>query len=105
MKANGYYITNENSEDRLDITDNLADAIRIARELVNTYFRGTGIASDLPGGLIEARVLRTHQWIERDGTRLEPLTADTRPRALEARVSALEAEVADLKAQLADLLE
>jgi hypothetical protein len=44
-------------------------------------------AIDLPGGLIEARVLRTHQWIERDGTRLEPLTADTRPRALDARVS------------------
>jgi radical SAM-linked protein len=44
-------------------------------------------ATDLSGGLVEARVLRTHQWIERDGTRLEPLIADTRPRALEARAS------------------
>ena len=44
-------------------------------------------APDLPGGLVEAQVLRTHQWIERDGTRLEPLEADTRPRALEARAS------------------
>jgi hypothetical protein len=44
-------------------------------------------ATDLPGGLIEARVLRTHQWIERDGTRLEPLNADTRPRTLTARAS------------------
>ena len=44
-------------------------------------------ATDLPGGLVEARVLRTHQWIERDGTRLEPLEADTRPRTLSARAS------------------
>ena len=44
-------------------------------------------ATDFPGGLAEAQVLRTHQWIERDGTRLEPLDADTRPRALEARAS------------------
>ncbi|GIU88453.1 MAG: hypothetical protein KatS3mg009_2968 [Acidimicrobiia bacterium] len=35
----------------------------------------------------EVRVLRTHQWIERDGARLEPLDADTRPRAPEARAS------------------
>lgn len=48
---------------------------------------GIARATDLPGGLAEARVLRTHQWIERDGTRLEPLVADTRPRALEARAS------------------
>jgi radical SAM-linked protein len=33
------------------------------------------------GGLTEVRALRTHQWIERDGTRLAPLAADTRPRA------------------------
>ena len=31
--------------------------------------------------LVEDQVLRTHQWIERDGARLEPLDADTRPRA------------------------
>jgi radical SAM-linked protein len=29
------------------------------------------------GGLTEVRALRTHQWIERDGTRLEPLAADS----------------------------
>jgi hypothetical protein len=44
-------------------------------------------ATDFQVGMAEARVLRTHQWIERDGTRLEPLNADTRPRALEARAS------------------
>jgi radical SAM-linked protein len=32
-------------------------------------------------GLAEAHVLRTHQWIERDGARHEPLSTDTRPRA------------------------
>jgi radical SAM-linked protein len=35
------------------------------------------------GGLTERRALRTHQWIERDGARLEPLTADPRPRVHE----------------------
>jgi radical SAM-linked protein len=30
---------------------------------------------------------RTHQWIERDGARHEPLDADTRPRAQKARAS------------------
>jgi radical SAM-linked protein len=35
------------------------------------------------GGLSEVRALRTHQWIERDGARLEPLIADVRPRELE----------------------
>ena len=48
---------------------------------------GIARATGLSGGLAEAQVLRTHQWIERDGTRLEPLDADTRPRALEARAS------------------
>jgi radical SAM-linked protein len=37
--------------------------------------------------LVEVRALRTHQWIERDGTRSEPHDADTRPRAREARAS------------------
>jgi len=30
------------------------------------------------GGLNERRAVRTHQWIERDGARLEPLDADMR---------------------------
>jgi radical SAM-linked protein len=37
-------------------------------------------------GLDGGFVLRTHQWIERDGARREPLDADTRPRAVEVRV-------------------
>ena len=42
-------------------------------------------ALDMP--LVEARVTRTKQWIERDGARLEPLAADSRPRVPEARAS------------------
>ena len=37
--------------------------------------------------LVEGDVLRTHQWIERDGARCEPLDADPRVRALEVRAS------------------
>jgi hypothetical protein len=48
-----------------------------------------------PGEIIAAvgehltaeRVLRTHQWIERGGARLEPLDADARMRVPEARAS------------------
>jgi radical SAM-linked protein len=32
------------------------------------------------GDFIDIRARRTHQWIERDGARQEPLDADTRPR-------------------------
>jgi radical SAM-linked protein len=39
------------------------------------------------GELTEIRALRTHQWIERDGARLEPLYADTREYALQVRAS------------------
>ncbi len=39
------------------------------------------------GELTERRLVRTHQWIERDGARLSPLDADTRPRVPEARAS------------------
>jgi radical SAM-linked protein len=38
-------------------------------------------------GFVDLRALRTYQWIERDGARLSPLSADTRPRVLEARAS------------------
>ena len=35
-----YYITSENTEDRFDATDNLEDAIRIARAVVQQGWRG-----------------------------------------------------------------
>jgi radical SAM-linked protein len=37
--------------------------------------------------LVDRRVLRTNQWIERGGARLEPLEADARQRVPEARAS------------------
>jgi radical SAM-linked protein len=43
--------------------------------------------SGAPDDLVETRALRTHQWIERDGTRWEPQDADTRPRTPKARAS------------------
>lgn len=39
------------------------------------------------GDLTDTRARRTHQWIERDGARQEPLDADTRPRVPEACAS------------------
>jgi radical SAM-linked protein len=39
------------------------------------------------GDFTDVRTRRTHQWIERDGARQEPLDADTRPRVPEACVS------------------
>jgi radical SAM-linked protein len=39
------------------------------------------------GDLTDVRARRTHQWIERDGARYEPLDADTRPRVLQAYAS------------------
>ena len=39
------------------------------------------------GDFTDVRARRTHQWIERDGVRQEPLDADTRPRMSEACAS------------------
>jgi radical SAM-linked protein len=39
------------------------------------------------GDFTDVRARRTHQWIERDGARQEPLDADTRPRVPAACVS------------------
>lgn len=45
------------------------------------------VLAGLAGGWEEGVVRRTHQWIERDGARLEPLDADTRVHAMEAYAS------------------
>jgi radical SAM-linked protein len=57
---------------------NLRDDKTINMEL-NTQPRGAKPGEVLAaiGGLTEVRALRTHQWIERDGARHEPLDADT----------------------------
>jgi radical SAM-linked protein len=49
--------------------------------------RPTEILDAVGERLIAERVLRTHQWIERGGARLEPLEADARMRVPEARAS------------------
>jgi radical SAM-linked protein len=43
--------------------------------------------SPSPLTLVVGRAVRTHQWIERDGARYEPLDADTRPHVPEVRAS------------------
>jgi radical SAM-linked protein len=45
------------------------------------------IVAAVDARLVAERVLRTHQWIERGGARLEPLDADARMRVPEARAS------------------
>ncbi len=52
-------------------------------EILTAIAQVNGVADEL----VETRALRTHQWIERDGTRWEPQDADTRPRPPKARAS------------------
>jgi radical SAM-linked protein len=49
--------------------------------------RPSEVLTAVGGDLVDDRVLRTHQWIERGGARLEPLEADARQRVPEARAS------------------
>jgi radical SAM-linked protein len=64
------------------------DDTTLAMEL-NTQPRGAKPGEILAaiGGITEVRARRTHQWIERDGARHEPLDADTRSRVLEMHAS------------------
>jgi len=69
-------------------TLSLADASTVVMEL-NTQPRSAKPGEVLAaiGGLTEVSARRTHQWIERDGARHEPLSADTRPHVPEACAS------------------
>lgn len=49
--------------------------------------RPESLVAALHGDWSARSVLRTHQWIERDGARREPLDADARPHVPEARAS------------------
>jgi radical SAM-linked protein len=49
--------------------------------------RPAEVLAAVDGDLVDRRVLRTKQWIERGGARLEPLEADARSRVPEARAS------------------
>lgn len=84
-----------------DVLDDVRPLIRAA-DVISPHERGVLLHLELatqpssvkPGEVVAAlgdlaavSVLRTHQWIERGGARLEPLEADPRPRALEVRAS------------------
>jgi radical SAM-linked protein len=49
--------------------------------------RPAEVLAAIGGDLVDRQVLRTNQWIERGGARLEPLEADARQRVPEARAS------------------
>jgi hypothetical protein len=57
MKSKAYCIISEVTEDRFDETDNLADAIRIARTLVRDNRAGEPIAIEHQGRVIRQLVL------------------------------------------------
>jgi len=57
VNANAYCIINETTEDRFDETDNLADAIRIARTLVRENSVGGAISIEHHGRVIRQLVL------------------------------------------------
>ncbi len=64
MPVNGFYITNENSEDRLDSAENLMDAIRIARKWVRDSQAGEPICIEHKGLTIRQLVLMPDGRIE-----------------------------------------
>lgn len=71
---------------RLDVIDRTMRGVLVRAELgtqpVNV--RPKEIVAALGESFSEGLVLRTHQWIERGGARLEPLEADRRSRVPEA---------------------
>ena len=64
MPNNAYYITSENSEDRLDCAENLADALRIARELVREGQAGDPVCIEHQGLTVRQLVLMPDGRIE-----------------------------------------
>jgi radical SAM-linked protein len=75
---------------RITVCDELSTAGSAVVEMeMSTQPRGAkpGEALAAIGDFIDVRARRTHQWIERDGARQEPLDADTRPREPQACAS------------------
>ena len=58
MRHEAYHITSENGEDRLDSTDNLEDAIRLAREWAREGQAGDPVVIEHKGLTIRQLVLR-----------------------------------------------
>jgi len=75
---------------RISVCDELSTAGSAVVEMeMSTQPRGAKPGEVLAaiGDFIDIRARRTHQWIERDGARQEPLDADTRPREPQACAS------------------
>jgi radical SAM-linked protein len=75
---------------RITVCDESSASQPVAVEMeLSTQPRGAkpGEVLAAVGDFTEIRARRTHQWIERDGARQEPLDADTRPRMQKACVS------------------
>lgn len=73
---------------RVEIAGFTDRGIVLAAEIATRprHLRPTEMVAALQGSWHEGAVLRTAQWIERDGARHEPLDADSRPCAEEAYV-------------------
>jgi len=82
----------------VEVTDDVRPAIRHLEPINSSALelevatqphgvRPESVVAALPGDWSTRSVLRTHQWIERDGARREPLDADARPHVPEARAS------------------
>ncbi|HEV3258875.1 MAG TPA: hypothetical protein VG013_18540 [Gemmataceae bacterium] len=56
MHKDDYYIISENSEDRLDSTDSLQDALRLARDLAREGQAGDAISIEHRGKVIRQLV-------------------------------------------------
>ena len=69
MQSNAYWIISEVTEDRFDKTDNLADAIRIARTLVRESRAGDPIAIEHQGRVIRQLVLLPDGRVSEEETR------------------------------------
>jgi radical SAM-linked protein len=73
---------------RVEVLGSTEHGVRLGVEVSTqpVSVRPGELLAALGGDITERRVLRTGQWIERGGARLEPLVADPR-RAVEARAS------------------
>ena len=74
-------VVRDGDEPVLDLTLSTQPRGARPREVLDAFDSFVGV------GLTEQRVLRTAQWIERGGARLEPLAADAFALTLEASAS------------------
>jgi hypothetical protein len=66
MNMSQFYITSENTEDRFDCTDNLQDAIRIARDVAQKGQAGDPVCIEHKGKNIRQFVLMPNGEVAED---------------------------------------